>query len=60
MADREQAIWAATLAVRRVLAQAKNPKTTLGRMDPTGVAYHAALAAIEAHSKVLNGSADDA
>lgn len=44
-----EANWAATLAVRQVLAQAKNPRTALGRMSPTGVAYHAALAAIEAH-----------
>ena len=52
----QAANWAATLAVRQVLAQAKNPSTTLGKMKPTSVAYHAAIAAVEAHRKVLEGA----
>ena len=48
---------AATLAVRQVLAQAKNPRTTLGRMKPGSVAYHAAWAAIEAHRITLEKAA---
>lgn len=47
---------AATLAVRQVLAQAKNPRTRLGRMSPTSVAYHAARAAIEAHREAMSAS----
>ena len=49
----QAAVWAATLAVRKILAQAKNPATTLGRMRPTSVAYHAAWAAIETHRNAL-------
>jgi hypothetical protein len=49
----QAAMRAATEAVRKILAQAKNPRTTLGRMSPTSVAYHAAWAAIEAHRDVL-------
>ncbi len=37
----------ATLAVRRILAQSKDPRTRLGRMSPSGVAFHAAWAAIK-------------
>lgn len=47
MMGRQAAIWRATRAVRQLLAQSKNPKTTLGRMSATGVAYHAAWKAIE-------------
>jgi hypothetical protein len=46
MISRQAAIWQATLAVRQLLAQSKNPKTTLGRMSATAVAYHAAWRAI--------------
>jgi hypothetical protein len=49
----QAAMRAATLAVRQILAQAKNPRTILGRMSPTGVAFHAAWAAIEAHRAEL-------
>lgn len=47
------AIWAATLAVRKTLATAKDKRTVLGRMDPTGVAYHAALTAVDAYTETL-------
>ena len=46
-------MWAATKAARSILAQAKKPRTVLGQMPPTGVAYHAARAAIEAHREAL-------
>lgn len=46
MVGRQAATWRATVAVRQLLAQSKNPKTTLGRMSATGVAYHAAWKAI--------------
>lgn len=50
MSDSEAlAMQAATAAVRQVIAQSKNPNTILGRMSPTSVALHAALAAIQAH-----------
>lgn len=49
----QAAMRAATEAVRKILAQAKNPRTVLGRMSPTGVACHAAWAAIEAHRDAL-------
>jgi hypothetical protein len=40
---------AATIAARKVLAQAKNPRTLLSTYSATGIAYHAAYAAIEAY-----------
>lgn len=49
----QAAMRAAADAVRKILAQAKNPRTVLGRMSPSGVAYHAAWAAIEAHRDTL-------
>ena len=49
----QAAMRAATLAVRQILAQAKNPNTVLGRMSPTGVALRTAWAAIEAHRDAL-------
>ena len=51
------AMRAATLAVRQIFAQAKNPNTTLGRMSPTSVAFHAAWAAIQAHRDALEKAA---
>ena len=45
----QMAMYAATLAVRKLLASAKNRRTLLGRMQPTAVAYHAAYAAVTAY-----------
>ncbi len=47
-----EAMRAATLAVRQVIAQSKNPRTMLGRMSASSVAFHAAWAAIDAHRRV--------
>jgi hypothetical protein len=47
--DERDAMWRATLAARQVIAQSKNPRTTLGRMSPSGVAFHAAWAAVDAY-----------
>jgi len=48
-------MWAATLATRRIIAQSKNTRTTLGKMSPTGIAFNAAWAAIDAYRKVYDG-----
>lgn len=50
---RDQALFAATLATRRVIATSKNPRTVLGQMSPTGVAYHAALEAINVYRALM-------
>jgi hypothetical protein len=52
--DEPAAMWAATLAARQVIAQSKDPRTALGRMSPTSVAYHTAWAAIEAYHGTLS------
>lgn len=54
MTSEQAAYWAATLAARQVLAQAKNPRTLLGRMPPTSVAFHAAWAAIQAYKEAAS------
>lgn len=51
----QQAYWAATLAVRQLIAQSKNPRNLIGRMSPTAVAYHAARAAIERWITITGG-----
>lgn len=52
----EKAMWAATLAARQVIAQSKNPATTLGQYPATTVAFHAAWAAIHAHRDVYDAA----
>jgi hypothetical protein len=52
----QRAVSAATLAARQVIAQSKNPRTTLGKMGASSVAYHAAIAAIDAYQKVMKGA----
>ena len=55
MSDLErEAMRAATVAARKIIAQSKNPRTILGRMSPTSVAFHAAWAAIRAHDDYLD------
>lgn len=53
---RQEAMSAATTAAKQVIAQSKNPRTTLGKMRPDGVAYHAAYAAITAYEGSLERS----
>lgn len=53
----QRAMWAATVAVRKILAQAKNPRTIVGKAEPTVVAYHVALAAVVAYRKTLEAEA---
>jgi hypothetical protein len=43
------AMGAATLAVRKILASAKNPRTLLGKASPTMVAFHAAYEAVSVY-----------
>ena len=50
---RQAAMWAATKATRQILAAAKNPRTLLGRMPPTSVAFHAAYAAVKAFEESM-------
>ena len=47
------AMGAATRAVRRILASAKNPRTLLGQARPTTVAYHAAWEAVTVYRETL-------
>lgn len=47
------AMGAATKAVGKVLASAKNPRTLLGKRRPAGVAYAAAVTAIETYTETL-------
>jgi len=47
----QEAMRKATLAVRQVIAQSKNPRTALGKMSASSVAFHAAWAAIDAHRR---------
>ncbi len=47
----QEAMRKATLAVRQVIAQSKNPRTMLGRMSASAVAFHAAWAAIDAYRR---------
>lgn len=47
---------AAVAAVRKVLAQAKNPRTRIGKMTPTGVAFQVAYAAVTAHRDALESA----
>jgi hypothetical protein len=54
----QKAMRAATIAVRKILATAKNPRTILGQMSPTSVAFHAAWAAIQAHREALQSTAN--
>lgn len=49
----QKAMWAATIAARKILTSAKDPRTLLGRMKPTTIAYHAARAAVDAHTETL-------
>lgn len=56
----QRAMNAATLAVRQVIAQSKNPLTTLGNYPPTTVAYHAAWAAITAHQQTYDEAVAEA
>jgi hypothetical protein len=49
----QQALWTATLAVRQVLAQSKNPSTMLGQATPTAIAWHAAYAAVTAYEQTM-------
>ena len=49
-----EAMQAATVAVRKILAQSKNPRTVLGRMSPSSVAFHAAWEAIRVHDAYLD------
>lgn len=56
---RSRAMWAATLAARQVIAQSKNPRTTIGKYPPTSVAYHAADAAVRAFEQSLAGEPRD-
>lgn len=51
---------AATLAVRQIIAQSKNPATTLGQMSPSGVAFHAAWEAIRVHHEVYDAELAEA
>lgn len=53
---RQAAMSAATAAAKQVIAQSKNPRTTLGKMRPDGVAYHAAYAAITAYEGSMERS----
>jgi len=46
--QRQRAMWKATLAARNVIAQSKNPRTTIGKYPPTTVAFHVAWAAVTA------------
>jgi hypothetical protein len=48
-----EAMERAMIAVRKILAQSKDPRTTLGRMGPSSVAFHAAWAAVDAYRKAL-------
>jgi hypothetical protein len=56
---RARAIGAATISVRRLLAQAKNPRTLLHTFSPTGIAYHAARVAIETYETAMELQHDD-
>lgn len=50
----QEAMEAATLAVRKILAQSKDPRTSMSRYSPASVAFHAARAAIRAHEAYLD------
>jgi hypothetical protein len=45
--------------VRALLAQAKNRRTTMGRMSATGVAYNVAYAAIQEYLRHIEEEARD-
>lgn len=47
------AMGAATKAVMKILATAKNPRTVLGKGSPRMVAYHAAETAISTYRETL-------
>ena len=49
----QMAMGAATSAVRKILASAKNRRTLLGRARPTAVAYAATFTAIETYREAL-------
>jgi hypothetical protein len=51
---KQEAMQAATQAALKIIAQSKNPRTTLGRMRPSAVAFHAAWAAIRAYEDCLD------
>ena len=51
--EEDRALAAASLAVRRVLATAKNPRTLLHTYSPSSIAYHAAYAAIQTYKTAL-------
>jgi hypothetical protein len=44
---------AAALAVRKLLAASKNPRTVLGQMRPGPVAFHAAYEAVTVYRETL-------
>lgn len=50
----QEAMEAATVAARKIIAQSKNQRTRLSRMSPTLVAFHAAWEAIRAHDAYLD------
>lgn len=50
----QEAMEAAALAARKIIAQSKNPRTVMGRYSPASVAFHAAWAAIRAHDACLD------
>lgn len=47
------ALWEAVPAVRRRMAQAKNPRTVLSGHSATGVAYHVTETAVLAYLTAL-------
>lgn len=57
--EESRAIGAATIAVRRVLATAKNPRTLLHTYSPTSIAYHAAYEAIRAYQAAMQIQEDE-
>jgi hypothetical protein len=52
-APEQEAMAAAANAAMKIITASKNPRTVLGRMPPTAVAFHAAWAAVNAHRRAL-------